>query len=135
MLKKILAIHVAVNSVEEAAKTYTRNFGIEPFDSGSAPELGIKNVLFRVGDTVIELIEPYEAGEGPVAKFLEKRGEGVYMTAMGVDDLDSAASDLRSKGVPLINDTSEAREQGTPVFVHPKATHGLMIELLETSDE
>lgn len=135
MFKNILAIHLAVNSVDEAAKTYADNFGIEPFKSGSEPALGIKNALLQLGDAVIELIEPFEAGQGPVAKFLEKRGEGVYMTAVGVEDLESTVADLRAKGVPLINDNPEAREQGAPVFIHPKASHGLMIELLEQSDD
>ena len=134
MFKNIRAIHIAVNSVEEATKTYADNFGIEAFQSGSVPELGIKNALLQMGDAVIELIEPFEAGEGPVAKFLEKRGEGVYMTAMDVEDLESTVADLRARGVPLINDNPEAREQGAPVFIHPKASHGLMIELLEKAD-
>jgi methylmalonyl-CoA/ethylmalonyl-CoA epimerase len=135
MFKNIRVIHVAVNSVEEAAKTYADNFGIEAFQTGSVPEQGIKNALLQLGDSVIELIEPYEAGEGPVARFLEKRGEGVYMTAMDVEDLASTVADLQARGVPLINDTPEAIEQGAPVFIHPRASHGLMIELLEKSDQ
>ena len=133
MFTKIRAIHMAVNSVEAAAKDYENNFGIKAYKIDTLPEMGIKNALIRIGDAVIEFIEPLEPGQGPVAKFLEKRGEGVYMTAMEVEDLESAVKELRAKGIPLINDTPEAREQGIPVFIHPKAGRGLMIELVEKS--
>ena len=135
MFSKIRAIHLAVNSVEEAVKDYENNFGIKAHKTDSLPALGIKNALLQVGDAVIELIEPFEPGQGPVAKFLEKRGEGVYMTALEVEDLASAVADLKARGVPLINDNSEAREQGIPVFIHPKAARGLMIELVEKPEE
>ena len=135
MFTKIRCIHIAVNSVEEAAKDYENNFGIKPYKTDTLPEMGIKNALLQVGDASIELIEPIEAGKGPVAKFLEKRGEGVYMSAMEVVDMEATLKELRAKGVPLINDTPEAREQGIAVFIHPKAARGLMIELLEKPNE
>lgn len=135
MFNKISAIHLAVNSVEEAAKDFADNFGIEAYQSDTLPDLGIKNALLRIGDAVIELIEPLQPGQGPVAKFLEKRGEGVYMTAFEVDNLEAAVKDLQARGVPLINANAEAREQGIPVFIHPKAGRGLMIELVEKAAE
>ncbi len=135
MFRKIRAIHLAVNSVEEAAKDYADNFGVQAYQSDTLPELGIKNALLQVGDAVIELIEPLRAGEGPVAKFLEKRGEGVYMTALEVENLESAVKDLKARAVPLINADPESREKGLPVFIHPKAARGLMIELVEKAAE
>lgn len=135
MFTRIRAIHMAVNSVEEAAKDYENNFGIKAYKTDTLPEMGIKNELLQVGDAVIELIEPLEPGQGPVANFLKKRGEGVYMTAMEVDNLESAVKELKARGVRLINDTPEAREQGIPVFIHPKAARGLMIELVEKPAE
>ncbi len=130
MFSKIRAIHLAVNSVEEAVKDYTDNFGMEAYKTDTLPELGIKNALLQVGDAIIEFIEPLEPGQGPVARFLEKRGEGVYMTAMEVENLESAVKDLKARGVPLINDNPESREKGLPVFIHPKASRGLLIELV-----
>jgi|TARA_Y100000310_G_C20653140_1_gene800587 methylmalonyl-CoA epimerase len=135
MFSKIRAIHLAVNSVDETAKQYADNFGIEAHQSGSVPELGIKNALLQIGDAVIELIEPLPPGDGPVAKFLEKRGEGVYMTALEVEDMAAAVEELKARGVPLINANPEAQEQGLPVFIHPKASSGLMIELVELAAE
>jgi len=135
MFKNIRAIHLAVNSVEDAVADYADNFGIKAYQTDTLPALGIKNALLQVGDAVIELIEPLEAGQGPVARFLEKRGEGVYMTALAVENLAEAVKDLQARGVPLINDNPEAREQGIPVFIHPKAARGLMIELVEDVSE
>jgi methylmalonyl-CoA/ethylmalonyl-CoA epimerase len=131
MFNKIRAIHVAVNSVEDAVKDYADHFGLKAYRTGSLPELGIKNALLQIGDTVLELIEPLEPGQGPLAKFLEKRGEGVYMAAMEVENLESAVKDLKARGVTLINDDPESRQKGMPVFIHPKAARGLFIELVE----
>ena len=130
MFSKIRAIHLAVNSVEEAVKDYSDNFGLEAHKTDTLPALGIKNALLQIGDAVIEFIEPLEPGQGPVARFLEKKGEGVYMTAMEVENLESAVKDLKARGVPLINDDPESREKGLPVFIHPKAARGLLIELV-----
>lgn len=135
MFTKIRAIHLAVNSVEAAAKDYADNFGIEAYSTESLPDMGIKNALLRVGDAVIELIEPLVPGEGPVAKFLEKRGEGVYMTAMEVEDVDAAVKDLQAKGIRLINADPESRAKGAAPFIHPKEARGLMIELVEKPKE
>lgn len=135
MFSKISAIHLAVNSVEEAAKDYADNFGIKAYQTDTLPDLGIKNALLQIGDAVIELIEPLQPGQGPVAKFLEKRGEGVYMAAFEVENLEAAVKDLQARGVPLINANPEARKQGIPVFIHPKAGRGLMIELVEKAAE
>jgi len=134
MFNKIRAIHLAVNSVEDAVKDYAENFGLKAYRTGTLPELGIKNAMLQIGDTVIEFIEPLEPGQGPLAKFLEKRGEGVYMTAMEVENLESAVKNLKARGVPLINDDPESRKKGTPVFIHPKAARGLFIELIEKAE-
>ncbi|MCP4756245.1 MAG: methylmalonyl-CoA epimerase [Proteobacteria bacterium] len=134
MFNKIRAIHVAVNSVDDAVKDYADNFGLEAYKTDTLPDLGIKNALLQVGDAVIEFLEPLEPGKGALAKFLDKRGEGVYMTAMEVDNLESAIEDLKARGVPLINDDPEFREKGVPVFIHPKAARGLFIELIEKKE-
>ena len=131
MFSKIRAIHLAVNDVDSAKKQYADNFGVEATGSDTLPELGIKNALLPVGDAVIELIEPLNPEEGPVAKFLKNRGEGVYMVALEVENIDSAVKELKEKGVRLLNDDAESRAAGTPVFIHPKAGNGLMIELVE----
>ena len=134
MFNKIRAIHLAVHSVDEAAEAYEKNFGLKRFNEGTLPELGIKNAFVQVGEAVIEFIEPLDPGKGPLTKFLKKRGEGVYMTAFEVENIDTAIEELKSRGVPLINDDPETRATGVPVYIHPKAANGLFIELIEKSE-
>ncbi len=131
MFSKIRAIHIAVKNVEEAAKQYTDSFGVQVSQSGTMPNLGIKNALIPVGDAMVELIEPLDAEEGPVARFLKNRGEGVYMIALEVQNLDAAIQSFKEKGVRLISDDPQSRAQGSPVFIHPQSTRGVLIELVE----
>jgi methylmalonyl-CoA/ethylmalonyl-CoA epimerase len=134
MFNKIRLINVAVNSLEDAVKDYEKILGVNAFKMDVLPAHGVKNALFLAGETVIELVAPLEERQGPVAKFLEKKGEGVYTTTLEVENLKSAIEDLKSRGVLLINDTPEAREKGLPVYIHPKASRGLMIKLVEKED-
>ena len=131
MFTKVRAVHVAVDNVEEAAKLYADNFGLEVSKSATLPALGIKNAILPIGDAIIELIEPLDPEQGPVAKFLQSRGGGVYMIALEVENIDSAVQSLQEKGVRLLSADAESRAKGIPVFIHPKATKGLLIELVE----
>jgi methylmalonyl-CoA epimerase len=131
MFTKIRVIHIAVNSVKEAAKDYSERFGLQVSSSSELPELGIRNAMLPIGEAVIELIEPIDRAQGPLARFLQSRGEGVYMTGWEVDNLEKTIQSLQKKGVSLINADPVARAKGANVFVHPKSAHGVMIELLE----
>ena len=131
MFNRIRAVHIVVNSVEEAAKDYADRFGVETSRSEDLPDMGVKNAILQVGDAVLELIEPLEPGQGPVSRFLQTRGEGVYMMAIEVDNLDETVVALRAKGVRMIADDAESRAKGGPVFVHPKSTHGVLLELVQ----
>jgi len=131
MFKKVRAIHVAVNDLEEAKNLYADNFGLEAFNSGELPLLGIKNAFLQVGDAVIEFIEPLNREEGPVSKFLDTRGEGIYMIALEVDNIDAAIESMQKKGIRLISADAESRAKGIPVYIHPKSTKGILIELVE----
>ncbi|HEY91224.1 MAG TPA: methylmalonyl-CoA epimerase [Dehalococcoidia bacterium] len=131
MFSKIRAVHIAVKNLEEATKDFSENFNLEVSRTGTMPETGINNAFLPVGDAVIELIQPIDPEQGPVAKFIKNRGEGVYMMAMEVDNLDKAVEILKEKGVRLLDAEPEVRAKGGPVFIHPKWTHGLLIELVE----
>lgn len=132
MFSKIRTVHIAVNSVEEASKTYAESLGLKASRSETLPALGIKNAILPVGDAVIELIEPLDSDEGrPVTRFLQNRGEGIYMMALEVENLDSAIKDLQARGVRLLAADPESRAKGGPAFIHPKSTHGVLIELVE----
>jgi methylmalonyl-CoA/ethylmalonyl-CoA epimerase len=131
MFNRVRAVHIAVNSIGEATKDYSERFGFKITRTGELPREGIKNAILPLGDAVIEFIEPIDHEQGAVAKFLQNRGEGVYMMGWEVDNLDDTIRSLREKGVRLINAEPEARAKGANVFIHPKSAHGLMIELIE----
>ena len=131
MFTKLRAVHIAVKNVAEATKLYTDSFGLQVSQSGTLPELGIKNALLSIGDTTIELIEPLDPQQGPVTKFLQSRGEGVYMIALEVESIDSAIQSLSEKGVRLLGTEPESRAKGIPVFIHPQSTRGVLIELVQ----
>jgi len=131
MFTKIRAVHVAVNNVEEAVKDYERAFGLKVSRIEPQPHNGVKIAVLPIGDAVIELIEPLNPEEGPVARSLKNRGEGIYMIALEVDGLDAALKSLQAKGVRLINDDAESRAKGVQPFIHPKSTHGVLVELVE----
>jgi methylmalonyl-CoA epimerase len=131
MFTKIRVVHIAVNSVKDTVKDYSERFGLEVSRSGEMPELGIRNAMLPIGDAVIEFIEPIDREQGPLARFLQNRGEGVYMMGWEVENLEETIKSLQEKGVRLTNADPEARAKGVNVFIHPKSAHGVMIELLE----
>ncbi len=133
MFNRIRAVHIAVNSIKQAAENYQQRFGFQVTQINERPQDGVRNAFlpFGDGDAIVELLEPMVPGEGGLAKFLEKRGEGVYMMAWEVDNVDETVAELQSKGVTLINTEPEARAGGANVFIHPKMAHGVLIELVE----
>lgn len=130
MFSKVHNVIIAVKNVEEAAREYTDKFGLQVSRSGARPDLGIKNALFPVGDALLELIEPLTPGQGPVAKFLQNRGEGLYMLELEVESIDTAVQELSAKGVRLLGADPESRAKGAAVFVHPQSARGVLIQLV-----
>lgn len=131
MFTRIRAIHIAVKNLEEATQVYTDNLGLQVSQSGTMPELGIKNAILPIGDAIIELIEPLDAEQGPIPRFLQNRGEGIYMIALEVENIDSAIQSLGEKGVRLLGTEAESRAKGNPVFIHPQSSKGVLIELVQ----
>jgi methylmalonyl-CoA/ethylmalonyl-CoA epimerase len=131
MFRKVRTIHVAVNDLDKAVKLYQDNFGMKASRGGTAPARGIKNAFLPVGEAVIELMEPLDKEQGPVSRFLKNRGEGIYMIAMEVDNIDIALKSLRERGVRIVGDDPDSRAKGLPVFIHPQSTQGILIELVE----
>ena len=130
MFTKIHNVVIAVNNVQEAAKLYADNFGVQVSKSGDRPELGIRNAFIPIGDITIEFIEPYDPQQGPVTKFLQTRGEGLYMIELEVESMDSAIQSLSEKGVRLIGADPESQAKGGPVWIHPQSAKGVLIELV-----
>jgi methylmalonyl-CoA/ethylmalonyl-CoA epimerase len=98
-------------------------------------EQKVTTAFFPVGDTEVELLEA-TSPDGPVAKFIEKKGEGVHHIAFRVDDIDAALEELKAQGVQLIDQTPRQGAGGARIaFLHPKSTHGVLVELCERKDD
>ncbi len=131
MLKDIDHIAVAVHSMDEALATFRELYGVEPERTEEIASDKITEAMLRVGGTYLQLLEPTDP-ESTVAKFLEKRGPGLHHIAIAVDDLEGVLANLKSKGAELLDETPRIGGGGHRVaFVHPKTTHGILIELIE----
>lgn len=130
MIKKVDHVAIAVNSLEEGLKTYENLLGIKPSHIEEVPDQGIKAAMLMIGNVEIELIEPTNP-EGGVAKFLEKKGEGIHHVCFEVDDVDKELDSLAAKGVTLIDKQGRKGLAGKIGFLHPKSTNGVLIELAQ----
>lgn len=131
MFNSIPVVHVAVNNLEEAIKDFKERFGLEADAPKDQPATGIRAAIVQMGGQVIEFIEPLDPEQGPVAKFLKNKGEGIYMIGWAVENVDEAIKGLEAKGVRLLSADAESRAAGANVFIHPKSTHGVLVELVE----
>ncbi|ADK84062.1 methylmalonyl-CoA epimerase [Desulfarculus baarsii DSM 2075] len=128
-IKRLAHIGVAVGSVDEAAKVYTSMLPLELTSTEPVGEL--VTGFIPVGETNIELVQS-TTDDGVIAKYVAKKGEGVHHLAFEVDDIVAAIAELKAKGVPLTSDEPRPGAHGAKVvFLHPKATHGVLIELCQ----
>jgi len=95
---------------------------------------GVEEAMLPLGDTYLQLLAPTTT-DGAVAKFIERRGEGLHHLAYEVDDLEAALAELKGEGVPLIDESPRPGGRGHLIaFVHPKGNHGLLVELVQRTD-
>jgi methylmalonyl-CoA/ethylmalonyl-CoA epimerase len=128
-------IGIAVRSLEEAIPRFERLLGTVCYSVEEVEEQKVRTAFFRIGDTKIELLEPMSS-ESPVAKFIEKKGEGIHHVAFAVAGLVSALSELEQGGAQLIDRVPRRGAEGLDIaFVHPRSTHGVLLELCEHSLE
>ena len=133
-LEKINHIGIAVPELEAAVATY-KTMGFEYDGAEEVASQKVKTAFFHLGESHVELLEP-TADDSPIAKFLEKRGGGIHHICVQVDDIDKALEKYREGGVKLINEEPFIGAGGHRVaFVHPKATGGVLLELLETKKD
>ena len=131
MLNRIYHLGYAVEDIAAASRFYRENFGAEPTEPEVVEEQGIVATMFRVGESMIELVQPTRP-DTPVGKFLERRGEGVHHVAYEVEDLDAALTELKNNGVEIVDEEPRTGAGGTRVaFVHPKSAFGVLTELVE----
>jgi len=131
VVHKVDHIGVAVSNLEEALKIYTDVLGLKLHGTEVVEEQKVRVAFMPVGDTEIELLESTDP-EGPIAKFIEKRGEGIQHIAFRVDDIEEALEQMRRKGVRLIDEKPRYGAGGARIaFLHPKSTGGVLVELCE----
>ena len=121
-------VAVVVKDLEAAVATYQHNFELEKAGGGEVSSLGIHNAFLQIGGARIELMTPTSA-TGPVAEFLEQRGEGMYLLSLEVEDLDEAVARLQDTGARVR--VAEGSTGQRLAFVSPKSTHGVLLQLLE----
>ena len=128
-------IGIAVKSLEESIAYYEGVLGLKCYSIEEVKEQRVKTAFFMVGQTKIELLESTDP-EGPVGKFLEKKGEGVHHIAYATHDLEDALVQMQDKGVTLIDKQPRKGAEGLSIaFLHPKSTHGVLTELCEDKNK
>ena len=131
MIKQIDHIGIAVKSIEDALEIYTEFLGLKATHVETVEEQKTSTAFIPVNDCEIELLES-TSEDGPVAKFIEKRGEGIHHIALRVDNLTEKLKELKQKGVRLIDQEPRIGAGGAKIaFIHPKVTKGVLIELCE----
>ncbi len=132
MLKKINHIGIAVRSIESGIAPY-RALGLEPEGEEVVEEQKVRVVFLTVGESRIELLEP-TSPDSPVAKFIEKKGEGIHHIAFQVENIEEALAQAEAQGLRLIDKSPRSGAHGTRIaFLHPKSTGGVLMELCEES--
>ncbi len=122
-------IGIAVENLDEAIAHYENVFGLKCYAIEEVADQKVKTAFFKVGDTKIELLES-TSPDGPIGKFIEKKGAGVHHIAFAVDDVNKSLNEADEKGVKLIDKTSRKGAEGLNIgFLHPKSTLGVLTEI------
>ena len=130
-IKHIDHIGIAVNSIEEGKKFFTDILGLKLQKTEIIEEQKVKTGFFPITDSELELLES-TSPDGPVAKYIASRGEGVQHIAFRVENIDEALKELKEKGVRLIDQEPRKGAGGAKIaFIHPKESHGVLVELYE----
>jgi len=121
-------IGIAVSNLDESIKYYTEVLGLECYAVEEVKDQKVKTAFFMIGQTKIELLESTDP-EGPIGKFIEKKGVGIHHLAFAVENVDQALKDAEAKGVTLIDKQGRKGAEGLNIgFLHPKSTLGVLTE-------
>lgn len=128
---KVDHVGIAVKNLEESMKFYEEVLGLKSEGTEVVEEQKVKVAFFPVGDSEIELLES-TSPDGPIARFIEKNGEGIQHVALRVDNIEGALEELRAQGIRLIDEKPRYGAGGAKIaFLHPKATNGVLLEISE----
>jgi methylmalonyl-CoA/ethylmalonyl-CoA epimerase len=130
-LTEIDHIAIAVRDLDAAVDYYRATYGVEPVHREVVDKDGVEEVLLKVADSYIQLLTPVR-DDSPVAKYLEKKGEGLHHVGYRVDDCAAALERVKAEGHQVIDDAPRPGSRGTTVaFIHPKTAFGTLIELVQ----
>ena len=127
MLRKIHHVGIVVRNLEEAFGFYRDTLGLPVHKMAVVEDQGVKAALLTIGQSEIELLEPINPNGG-VAKFLERRGEGLHHICFETDDVAAELTATKAKGIEVIDQTPRKGLAGMICFLHPKANHGVLVE-------
>lgn len=131
MMNKIEHIGIAVKDIEKSNKLFTSLFGENNYKMEEVLSEGVKTSFFKVGPNKIELLEATNP-DSPIAKFVEKKGEGIHHIAFAVADINTEVNRLKKEGFTILNETpKKGADNKLVVFLHPKSTNGVLIELCQ----
>ena len=121
-------IGIAVSNLQEAIRYYEDVIGLQCYAIDEVEDQNVRTAFFALGETKIELLESTDP-EGPVGKFIEKRGQGIHHIAFAFEDADAALKDAAAKGLRLIDETTRKGAEGLSIgFLHPGSTLGVLTE-------
>ena len=134
-MKKIEHLGIAVRDLEASNQLFEKLLGAAPYKSEAVESEGVITSFFKSGPNKIELLGATNP-ESPIAKFLEKRGEGIHHIAFAVDDINAELKRLKAEGFTLIHETPKRGADNKLIaFVHPKTTNGVLIELCQDAPQ
>ncbi|MGO1059128.1 methylmalonyl-CoA epimerase [Planococcus sp. FY231025] len=130
-MKKVDHIGIAVRILEDVIPYYTETLGCPLLKIEEVASQKVRVAFIDAGNIKLELLEPMDE-TSPIAKFIDKRGEGIHHIAFGVEDIDTRMAELREKGVQLLSEEAKPGAGGAMVaFLHPKSSNGVLYELCE----
>ena len=130
-LTHIEHLGIAVKSLDEAIPYYEKMLGLKCYSIEEVKDQKVKTAFFKIGQTKLELLESTDP-EGTVAKFIEKRGEGIHHIAFATQSVQTCLDELKAKGIRLIDQTPRPGAEGLNIaFLHPKSTLGVLTEICE----
>jgi methylmalonyl-CoA epimerase len=128
-------VGIAVRNLDHALATYRERYRVEPLYREIVESQGVEEAMIPVGGSFVQLLQPL-AGDTPVGRFLESRGEGLHHIAFVVSSIDDALDHLREEGARLVDETARPGGRGTRIaFVHPADLAGTLIELVELAND
>ncbi len=130
-MNKIEHIGIAVKNIESANQLYKKLLGYEHYKTETVESEGVTTSFFTCGESKIELLEAQHQ-DSPIAKFIEKRGEGIHHVAFAVSDIKAEIKRLQAEGFTVLNNTpKKGADNKWVVFLHPKSTSGVLVELCQ----